>query len=91
MKISIIFAILILNMVVQGWVTILKPITLSLGAAFAALNLDLDLVPELQINKSLYIWDWFLPKDVKKEKAKLIRSVKENIPLEELDKLEQAE
>ena len=43
MKISGIFVLFTLNVIVNGWVTFLQPIVVSLGAAFAALNLDYDL------------------------------------------------
>ena len=35
-------------MIVKGWVAILQPILLSIGAAFTALNLDVDLLPDIQ-------------------------------------------
>ena len=37
----------VLNMIVKGWVTFIRPIAVSFGAAFAALNLDGDLISEL--------------------------------------------
>ena len=48
MRISVIFVIWTLCVVVRGWVAFLQPITLSIGAAFAALNLDADLISDLQ-------------------------------------------
>ena len=43
MKISGIFVLFTLNVIVNGWVTFLQPIAVSLGTAFAALNLDYEL------------------------------------------------
>ena len=48
MKLYSILAIFTLCLVVKGWVAILQPIVLSLGAAFAALNIDVDLIPDIQ-------------------------------------------
>ena len=44
MKILFIFTILTISVVVKGWLIMLKPIALSLGTAFMALNLDIDLI-----------------------------------------------
>ena len=48
MKILSILALFSLFVTVKGWVAILKPVALSIGAAFAALNLDVDLMPDMQ-------------------------------------------
>ena len=48
MKLLSILAIFTLCVVVKGWVAILQPIVLSLGAAFTALNIDADLIPNIQ-------------------------------------------
>ena len=48
MKISGIFALFTLGIVVKGWVANLQPIVLSLGAALAALKIDLDLISDIQ-------------------------------------------
>ena len=42
MKLSSIFALLTLRAVVRAWSTLLQPIVLSIGAAFTALNLDVE-------------------------------------------------
>ena len=49
MKLLSIFVIFTLSVVVHGWVAILQPIVLSLGAAFTALNIDTDLLPDIQL------------------------------------------
>ena len=48
MKISVIFVILTLCIVVRGWATLLQPIAMSIGVAIAALNLNADLISDLQ-------------------------------------------
>ena len=48
MRISVIFVVLTLSVIVRGWATLLQPIALSIGAAFAALNLDVDLIFDLE-------------------------------------------
>ena len=48
MRISVIFVIWTLCVVVRGWVALLQPIALSIGAAFVALNFDADLASDLQ-------------------------------------------
>ena len=45
MRTSVIFVILTLCVIVNGFATLLQPIALSIGAAFAALNFDADLIP----------------------------------------------
>ena len=50
MRISVIFVILTLSVIVKGWATVMQPIALSIGAAFAALNFDVDLISNLQPN-----------------------------------------
>ena len=47
MKLSSIFVLFIFSVVVKGWVQILQPVVLSIGTAFAALNIDLDLLPDM--------------------------------------------
>ena len=49
MKLLSIFVIFTLSVVVHGWVAILQPIFLSLGAAFTALNIDTGLLPDIQL------------------------------------------
>ena len=50
MKVSGIFVVLAtISVAVRGWAAILHPIALSIGAAFAALNLDSDLLPEISM------------------------------------------
>ena len=51
MKISNIFVLFTLCVIVKGWVALLQPIVLSLGAALAAFNLDVDLLSDIQISK----------------------------------------
>ena len=54
-----------LSVVVNGWVAILQPIVLSLGAVFTVLNLDIDLITDIQ--------PWLSSKkvkEVKKEKKR---------------------
>ena len=54
-----------LSVVVNGWVAILQPIVLSLGAVFTVLNLDVDLITDIQ--------PWLSSKkvkEVKKEKKR---------------------
>ena len=65
MKISKIIVAFALSVVVKGWVQILQPIVLSLGAAFSALNIDVDLLPDAQPTQ----WrNWLgLEKDKEKE------------------------
>ena len=48
MRIFVIFVILTLSVIVKGWATVMQPIALSIGAAFAALNFDVDLISDLQ-------------------------------------------
>ena len=52
MKILVLFVLLVLIMVVNGWAAFLQPIAtpiaLSLGAAFAALNSDGDLLRDVK-------------------------------------------
>ena len=48
MKISLIFVLFTLSVVVNGWAAILQPIVLSLGAAFTALNLDVDFIHDIK-------------------------------------------
>ena len=55
MRISVIFALLLLCVAVKGWVALLQPIGLALGAAFAALNLDTDLISDFSISNK----NWF--------------------------------
>ena len=47
---NIIFVVLILSVAVKGawWATATQPIILSIGAAFAALNLNADLISDIQ-------------------------------------------
>ena len=47
MKLKSIIAIFTLFVVIKGWVTILQPIALSVGAAFAALNLDTNILTDI--------------------------------------------
>ena len=48
MRISVIFVLFGLIIIVRGWVTFLQPIALTLGAMLTALNIDLDLIPDIQ-------------------------------------------
>ena len=48
MKILGIFVLFTLSVVVKGWVATLQPIVLSLGAAFTALNLDVDFIHDIK-------------------------------------------
>ena len=48
MRISVIFSLFLLSIAVKGWVTFIQPIGLALGAAFAALNLDVELISDLR-------------------------------------------
>ena len=43
-----IFALFTLSIAVKGWVAILQPFVMSLGAAFVALNIDRDIIPDIQ-------------------------------------------
>ena len=38
----------LLSVIVNGWVAILQPVLLSLGAALALFNLDVDLVSDIE-------------------------------------------
>ena len=49
MKILSILTLFTLFQVAKSWVAILQPIVLSLGAVFAALNIDSDLAPDIQL------------------------------------------
>ena len=60
MKIQCIFTVFTLYVAVKGWVTILQPIALSIGAAFAALNLDVDLLPDI---KPIAMKKWLTSKE----------------------------
>ena len=42
MKLSSIFVLFILSTMVRGWAAYLQPIVLTIGAAFTALNLDVE-------------------------------------------------
>ena len=55
MRLTVIFVLLSLSVIVRGWATLIKPIALSVGAAFAALNLDVDFISDLQPT-ALNIW-----------------------------------
>ena len=48
MRISVIIALFLLSIAVKGWIALLQPFGLALGAAFAALNLDVDLISDLR-------------------------------------------
>ena len=48
MRISVIFVLFGLIIIVRGWVTFLQPIALTFGAMLTALNLDLDLISDIQ-------------------------------------------
>ena len=48
MKHKTIFALFLLSAVVNGWVATLQPVLLSLGAALALLNLDVDFVSDIE-------------------------------------------
>ena len=48
MKILAIFAFFTLSLAVKGWVAMVQPIVLSIGAALVTLNLDLDLFSNIQ-------------------------------------------
>ena len=47
MKVTSILVVFALSVAVKGWVQILQPIVMSFGAAFAALNLDVDVLPDM--------------------------------------------
>lgn len=53
MKLSSIVALFTLSAVVRGWAALLQPIVLSIGAAFTALNLELEPLLDLKFNKWL--------------------------------------
>ena len=48
MRISVLVVILTLCVVARGWATFIQPIALSIGAVFAALNINHDLISDLQ-------------------------------------------
>ena len=48
MKILSIVVICTLCRVVKGWIAMLQPIVLSIGAAFTALNSDVNLISDIQ-------------------------------------------
>ena len=81
MKILCIFTISTCSVVIKGWVIMLQPIALSLGAAFMALNLDVDLIQDIQ---PIIKWKNWLP--LKKEKEAVTKKVAktENKKLEEM-------
>ena len=64
MKLRSIIALFTLCVFVKGWVAILQPIALSIGAAFAALNLDVELLPNLQ---PIALKKWLSSKEEKEE------------------------
>ena len=64
MKLQVIIALFILCMGVKGWVAMLQPIAATLGAVFAALNLDSDLITDIQPIA------WFSSKSKTKEDEK---------------------
>ena len=77
MKILCTITILTISVIVKGWVILLQPFVLSLGAAFVALNLDVDLIQDIQPIK----WKNWLP--LKKEKETVTEN-KENKRLDEM-------
>ena len=71
MRVSVIFVILTLCVVVvRGWVAVLQPIAVSIGAAIAALNLDADLISNLQLTSltNLFTNKIVSEKEVNKDK-----------------------
>ena len=48
MKLIIVFALFNLSLMVRGWVAYLKPIVLSIGAAFTTLNLNVEPIFDIQ-------------------------------------------
>ena len=48
MKVLSIVLVFTLCEVVKGWIAMLQPIALSIGAAFAALNSDVNLISDIQ-------------------------------------------
>ena len=48
MKISIIILLFTVIVIVKGWVTLLQPIALGLGAVLMGLNIDTDLLTDIK-------------------------------------------
>ena len=48
MKLSTILALFTLSTIVRGWTALLQPIALSIGAALAAFNLDVEPMLDIQ-------------------------------------------
>ena len=61
MKLSSIFVLFIFSAMVRGWAAYLQPIVLSIGAAFTALNIDVE--PLLGSIQPIKLPKWLSKKD----------------------------
>ena len=71
MKIYTILALFTLSVVVKGWSAILRPFSLTLGAALAALNIDSDFIPDIL---QPYVWK-HSPEDTPMPKEDILESL----------------
>ena len=85
MKTSILIVLCVLSVTINGtwWVGFAQPILLSFGAAFAALNLDLEPILNVQ---PIELKKWLSSKIDEKTKEKLNDIIEEDVDMKEVGK-----